>query len=146
VCTVRVILRQLLALPCKLLSRPSTADIVKYTLHIRRVMSEEEGDVPVTWSDFEKLISAISAIEGKVLNLKRELAKEREAANECLAKCMKLDKAPTFKRRLTTSSIASTRQWRIKSRRSKHQSTQRWEGEVSPYRRWEAHSREVEAE
>ena len=54
-CTVRVILRQLLALPCKLLSRPSTADIVKYTLHIRRVMSEEEGDVPVTWSDFEKL-------------------------------------------------------------------------------------------
>ena len=42
---MRVILRQLLALPCKLLSRPSTADIVKYTLHIRRVMSE---DVPVT--------------------------------------------------------------------------------------------------
>jgi len=110
VCTVRVILRQLLALPCKLLSRSSTADIVKYTLHIRRVMSEEEGDVPVTRSDFEKLISAISAIEGKVLNLKRELAKEREAANECLAKRMKLDKAPTFKRRLTTSSIASTRQ------------------------------------
>ena len=59
----------------------------------------------VTWSDFEKSISAISAIEGKVLNLKRELAKEREAANERLAKRMKLDKAPTFKRRLTTSSI-----------------------------------------
>ena len=33
------------------------------------------------------------------MNLKRELAKEQEAANECLAKRMKLDKAPTFKKK-----------------------------------------------
>jgi len=98
-CIVRVILRQLLALPCKLLSRTSAADIVKHTLHSRRVMSEEEGDVSVTRADLEKLISAISAIEGKVLNLTRELAEEREAANERLAKRMKLDKAPTFKKK-----------------------------------------------
>ena len=81
------------------LSRPSAADIVKHTLHSPRVMSEEEGDVPVTWADFEKLFSAISAMEGKVLNLKRELAEEQEAANERLAKRMKLDKAPTFKKK-----------------------------------------------
>ena len=61
---MRVILRQLLALPCKLLSRPFTADIVKHTLHTRRVMSEEEGDASVTRAHFEKLFSAISAIEG----------------------------------------------------------------------------------
>jgi len=62
-------------------------------------MSEEEGDVPVTRADFEKLFSAISAIEGKVLSLKQKLAKEQEAANEHLAKRMKLDKAPTFKKK-----------------------------------------------
>ena len=69
-------------------SRPSAADIVKHTLHSRRVMSGE-GDVPVTGADFERLFSAISAMEGKVLNLKRELAEEQEAANEGLAKRMK---------------------------------------------------------
>ena len=98
-CTVRVILRQLLALLCKLLSRLSAADIVKHTLHSCRVMSGEEGDVPITRADFEKLFSAVSAMEGKILNLKRELAKEQEAANERLAKHMKLDKAPTFKKK-----------------------------------------------
>ena len=81
------------------LSRPSAADITKHTLLSRRVMSEEEGDVPVTQEDFEKLFSAISVMEGKVLNLKQELAKEQEAANECLAKRMKLDKALTFKKK-----------------------------------------------
>ena len=90
-CIVRVILRQLLALPCKLLSRPSAADIVKHTLHSRRVMSEEEGDASVTRAHFEKLFSAISAIEGKeYIEPKTELAEEREAAN---------DKAPTFKKK-----------------------------------------------
>lgn len=36
-------------------------------------------------------------MEGKVSNLKWELAEEQEAANKRLMKCMKLDKAPTFK-------------------------------------------------
>jgi len=63
-------------------------------------MSEEEGNVPVTWADFKKLFSAISVMEGKVLNLNRELAEEQEAANERLAKRMKLwGKAPTFKKK-----------------------------------------------
>jgi len=62
-------------------------------------MSEEEGDASVTRAHFEKLFSAISAMEGKVLNLKRELAEEQEAANEHLTKHMKLDKAPTFKKK-----------------------------------------------
>ena len=98
-CIVRVILRQLLALPCKLLSRPSAADIVKHTLHSRRALCPRKKEISVTRADFEKLISAISAIEGKVLNLTPELAEEREAANERLAKRMKLDKAPTFKKK-----------------------------------------------
>ena len=92
------ILRQLLALPCKL-CQDRLQPILSSTLHSRRIMSEEEGDVPVTRADFEKLFSAISAMEGKVLNLKRELAEEHEAANEHLVKRMKLDKASTFKKK-----------------------------------------------
>ena len=95
-CIVGVILRQLLALPCKRLSRRSAADIT--THYSCRVMSKEGGNVPVTRTDFEKLFSIISAMKGKVLNLKQELAEEQEAGNERLAKCMKLDKALTFKK------------------------------------------------
>ena len=94
---MRIILRQLLALPCKLLSGPSAADIA--THFSRHIMSEEEGDVPITRADFKKLFFAILMMEGKVVNLKQELAEEQEAANERLANCMKLDKAPMFKKK-----------------------------------------------
>ena len=62
-------------------------------------MSEEEGGAPVTRADFAKLFSALTAMESKVSNLKRELAEEQEAAHERLAKRMKLDKAPIFKKK-----------------------------------------------
>ena len=62
-------------------------------------MSEEEGGAPVTRADFAKLFSALTAMESKVSNLKRELAEEQEAAHERLAKRMKLDRAPIFKKK-----------------------------------------------
>ena len=48
---------------------------------------------------FAKLFSAFTAMETKVSNLKRELAEEQEAAQEHLAKWMKLDRAPVFKKK-----------------------------------------------
>ena len=48
------------------------------------VMSEEEGDAPVTRADFAKLFSTLVTMESKVSNLKRELVEEQEAAHERL--------------------------------------------------------------
>ena len=63
------------------------------------VAAQEDGDAPVTGADFAKLSSALAAMENKVLNLKCELAEEQEAAHERLAKRMKLDRAPMFKKK-----------------------------------------------
>jgi len=101
-------------------------------------MSKEGGNVPVlTRTDFEKLFSVISAMEGKVLNLKRELAEEQEAGNECLAMCMKLDKALTFKKKAHEEQYCfnETVKDRVQeAQTSLNQSTPVLEkGEVSPY-------------
>ncbi len=60
-------------------------------------MLDDEGGAatPVTRADFTTLLSGISLLEGKFSSLKRELVEEQEAANERLAKRMKLDKGPT---------------------------------------------------
>jgi hypothetical protein len=63
-------------------------------------MSDGEGGAaPVTRADFNKLFSALSAMEDKFSSLKRELAEEQEASSEWLAKKMKLIKPPTFKKK-----------------------------------------------
>ncbi len=62
-------------------------------------MAQEEGEAaPVTRADFQRLLSALSTVE-KVSGLKRELSDEQEAANQRLAKRLKLDKVPTFKKK-----------------------------------------------
>ena len=53
----------------------------------------------------------------EVASLKRELASNREASDECLLKKLKLEKAPSFKRRLTKSNIFSTRKYLLKWKR-----------------------------
>ena len=44
-------------------------------------------------------------MEEKMTNMKRELMKEREEADEKLVKRMKLEKAPTFKKKATRRNI-----------------------------------------
>ncbi len=63
-------------------------------------MAQEEGEAaPVTRGDFQKLLSALATVEEKVSGLKRELSDEQEAANQRLAKKLKLDKKPTFRKK-----------------------------------------------
>ena len=54
-------------------------------------------------SDSQVLLDAIKQLErnmdDKMANMKRELAKEREEAEDKLVKRMKLEKLPTFKKK-----------------------------------------------
>lgn len=58
--------------------------------------SEDEA-APVTKAEFGRLLTSIVGIQDQMQSMKREL--EREAANERLVKCIRLEKAPSFKKK-----------------------------------------------
>ena len=60
--------------------------------------SEDEA-APVTKAEFGRLLTAIVGIQDQMQSIKRELAEKREAANERLVKRIRLEKAPSFKKK-----------------------------------------------
>ena len=60
--------------------------------------SEDEA-APVTKAEFSRLLTAIAGIQDQMQSMKRELVEDREAANERLVKRIRLDKAPSFKKK-----------------------------------------------
>ena len=60
--------------------------------------SEDEA-APVTKAEFGRLLTAIPGIQDQMQSMKRELAEDREAANERLVKRIRLEKAPSFKKK-----------------------------------------------
>ena len=61
-------------------------------------MSGSEA-VPVTKDEFGRLLTAMVGIQGQMQSMKRDMAEERDAANEWLVKCIRLEKAPSFKKK-----------------------------------------------
>ena len=59
--------------------------------------SEDEAALVIK-AEFGHLLTAIVGIQDQMQSMKIELAKEREAANEWLVKCIRLEKAPSFKK------------------------------------------------
>ena len=71
--------------------------------------SEDEA-APVTKAEFGRLLTAMIGIQDQMQSMKRELAEERDAANEPLVKRIRLEKAPLHsRRRATRSSFVSTK-------------------------------------
>ena len=60
--------------------------------------SEDEA-APVTKAEFGRLLTAIAGIQDQMQSMKRELVEDREAANERLVKRIRLEKAPSFKKK-----------------------------------------------
>ena len=56
----------------------------------------EDKATPVTKAEFGRLLTVVVGIQDQMQSMKRELAEEREAANEQLVKCIMLEKAPSF--------------------------------------------------
>ena len=65
----------------------------------------ESSGTSVSKAEFDRLLLAVEEIQQQMHSMKKELFDDRDAANERLAKCIKLDKGPTFKRK---SSFTST--------------------------------------
>ena len=60
---------------------------------------DEAAPGAVTKAEFGRLLTAIAGIQDQMQSMKRELAEDREAANERLVKRIRLEKAPSFKKK-----------------------------------------------
>ena len=60
---------------------------------------DEDTNAPVTKAEFNRLLAAMEGVQDQIQTMKRELSTEREAANESLAKRIRLDRGLVFKKK-----------------------------------------------
>ena len=61
--------------------------------------SRQPSGTNVSREEFDRLFSAISDVKGQISSMKRDLAKERDEANDQLVKRLKLEKKTVFRRK-----------------------------------------------